>query len=93
MICDLVHLVLEILWYSLIFQGKLIPELIELLSALMSCLQEDMKQMPQVSTFLKSVLNYHTTMPTEKEVEKSKKHVSSFYVNHLRFCHKAYFSG
>ena len=36
-------------------------------------LQEDMKSMPRVGTFLKGVLSYHTTHPTEKDVERSKK--------------------
>ena len=35
--------------------------------------QEDMKQMPRVATFLKSVLSYHTTYPTEKEASEAKK--------------------
>ena len=29
--------------------------------------------MPRVGTFLKGVLSYHTTHPTEKDVERSKK--------------------
>ena len=32
-----------------------------------------MKSMPRVGTFLKGVLSYHTTHPTEKDVERSKK--------------------
>ena len=35
--------------------------------------QEDMKNMPRVATFLKNIVNYHTTMPNEKDVEMSKK--------------------
>ena len=36
------------------------------------CFQEDMKQMPRVATFLKSVMSYHTTFPSEKEAKEAK---------------------
>ena len=36
-------------------------------------LQEDMKNMPRVATFLKNIGRYHTTYPTEKEAKEAKK--------------------
>ena len=40
-----------------------------------------MKQTPRVSTFLRSMMSYHTTFPSEKEAEESKKQpkVSRYY--------------
>ena len=35
--------------------------------------QEDMKQMPRVATFLKNIMSYHTTYPTEREAKEAKK--------------------
>jgi hypothetical protein len=32
-----------------------------------------MKNMPRVATFLKGMMNYHTTYPTEKEAMEAKK--------------------
>ena len=45
----------------------------DLTECMMYDLQEDMKNMPRVATFLKNIMNYHTTYPTEKEAKEAKK--------------------
>lgn len=34
--------------------------------------EEDMKQMPRVATFVKTLVNYHTVHPSEKDTETKK---------------------